>query len=109
MTVQCELHGQVAVLSLDDAAHFNALSAALVIGLLNLLLRPLLVLLTLPVTLVSLGLFVFVINAFLFWIAAELLTDFRVNSFGDALVGSLIYSALGFLIDSALKQLFPPK
>jgi len=91
-----------------EVAHFAvALSAALVIGLLNLLLRPLLVLLTLPVTLVSLGLFV--INAFLFWIAAELLTDFRVNSFGDALVGSLIYSALGMLIDSALKQLFPPK
>ena len=93
-----------------EVAHFAvALSVALVIGLLNLLLRPLLVLLTLPVTLVSLGLFVFVINAFLFWIAAELLTDFRVNSFGDALVGSLIYSALGMLIDSALKQLFPPK
>ena len=93
-----------------EVAHFAvALSAALVIGLLNLLLRPLLVLLTLPVTLISLGLFVFVINAFLFWMAAELLNDFRVDSFGDALVGSLIYSALGMLIDSALKQLFPPK
>jgi len=93
-----------------EVAHFAvALSAALAIGLLNLLLRPLLVLLTLPVTLVSLGLFVFVINAFLFWMAAKLLNDFRVNSFGDALVGSLIYSALGMLIDSALKQLFPPK
>ena len=89
-------------------AHLNELAAHLIVAG-GKRLRPLLVLLTLPVTLVSLGLFVFVINAFLFWIAAELLTDFRVNSFGDALVGSLIYSALGMLIDSALKQLFPPK
>ena len=50
-----------------------------------------------------------VINAFLFWMAAQMLDNFRVDSFGDALVGSLIYSALGMLIDSALKQLFPPK
>ncbi len=93
-----------------EVAHFAvAMSAALVIGLLNLLLRPVLVLLTLPVTLLSLGLFVFIINAFLFWVAAHMLTDFRVASFGDALVGSLIYSALGMLIDSALKQLFPPQ
>ena len=93
-----------------EVAHFAvAMSAALVIGLLNLLLRPVLVLLTLPVTLLSLGLFVFIINAFLFWVAAHMLTDFRVDSFGDALVGSLVYSALGMLIDSALKQLFPPQ
>ena len=99
-----ELHPGIQV------AHFAvALSAALVLGLLNLLLRPVLVLLTLPVTLLSLGLFVFVINAFLFWMAAQMLNNFRVDSFGDALVGSLIYSALGMLIDSALKQLFPPK
>ena len=93
-----------------EVDHFAvALSAALVIGLLNLLLRPVLVLLTLPVTLLSLGLFVFVINAFLFWMEAQMLNNFRVDSFGDALVGSLIYSALGMLIDSALKQLFPPQ
>ena len=99
-----ELHPGIQV------AHFAvALSAALVLGLLNVLLRPVLVLLTLPVTLLSLGLFVFVINAFLFWMAAQMLNNFRVDSFGDALVGSLIYSALGMLIDSALKQLFPPK
>jgi putative membrane protein len=99
-----ELHPGIEV-----ASFAVALSAALVIGLLNLLLRPLLVLLTLPVTVLSLGLFVFVINAFLFWMAAEMLDNFRVDSFGDALVGSLFYSALGMLIDSALKQLLPPK
>lgn len=84
-----------------------ALLAALLIGLLNLLLRPLLVLLTLPVTIVTLGLFLFVINALLFWWAADLLDGFYVRSFSAALLGSLIYSAFGAVIDSALERLFP--
>ena len=56
-----------------------ALTAAFVIGLLNMLLRPLLVLLTLPVTVLTLGLFLFVINALLFWWAASLLNGFYVT------------------------------
>ncbi|WP_027474717.1 phage holin family protein [Curvibacter gracilis] len=84
-----------------------ALVAALVIGLFNAVLRPILVVLTLPVTVVTLGLFLFVINAFLFWAAAELLKGFQVTGFGAALIGSLIYSALGMVIDSALRSLFP--
>ncbi|MEY2952840.1 MAG: hypothetical protein RLZZ401_927 [Pseudomonadota bacterium] len=83
-----------------------ALGAALVIGLFNVVLRPILVLLTLPVTLLSLGLFLFVINALLFWAAASLLDGFAVNSFGAALVGSLVYSTMGMVIDSALERLF---
>ena len=84
-----------------------ALVAALVIGLFNAVLRPILVVLTLPVTVVTLGLFLFVINAFMFWAAAELLKGFQVAGFGAALIGSLIYSALGMVIDSALRSLFP--
>ena len=84
-----------------------ALLAALLIGLFNLMLRPLLVLLTLPVTIVTLGLFLFVINALMFWWAAGLLDGFYVRSFGAALLGSLIYSAFGVVIDSALERLFP--
>jgi len=84
-----------------------ALVAALVIGLFNAVLRPILVVLTLPVTVVTLGLFLFVINAFMFWGAAELLKGFQVTGFGAALIGSLIYSALGMVIDSALRSLFP--
>ena len=84
----------------------SAMIAALVIGLLNTLLRPVLVLLTLPVTLLSLGLFLFVINALMFWLAANTLDGFYVRGFGAALLGSLIYSALGLVIDSALRQLF---
>ena len=84
-----------------------ALIAAFVIGLLNIVVRPLLVVLTLPVTVVTLGLFLFVINALMFWGAATVLDGFQVRGFGAALLGSLIYSALGVVIDSALERLFP--
>lgn len=83
-----------------------ALIAALVIGLFNLLLRPILVLLTLPVTVVTLGMFLFVINAVMFWFAASVLEGFYVRDFAAALFGSLIYSAFGVLIDSAIERLF---
>lgn len=83
-----------------------ALVAAFVIGLLNLFIRPILVLLTLPVTVLTLGLFLFIINALMFWWAASVLDDFQVNGFGAALVGSLIYSGLGLVIDLALERLF---
>ena len=83
-----------------------ALIAALVIGLFNMILRPVLVVLTLPVTMITLGLFLFVINALMFWAAAEVLDGFQVRGFGAALLGSLIYSAFGVLIDSAIERLF---
>lgn len=82
----------------------SALIAALVLGLLNTLLRPVLVLLTLPVTVLSLGLFLFVINALLFWAAASVLDGFHVRGFGAALLGSLIYSALMIVVDAALSR-----
>ena len=85
----------------------SAMLAALVLGLLNTLLRPLLVLLTLPVTLITLGLFLFVINALLFWVAASLLSGFNVAGFGSALIGSLLYSLCGMVIDVAMERLFP--
>ena len=80
----------------------SALIAAAVIGLLNMVVRPVLVVLTLPVTIVTLGLFLFVINALMFWAAAGLLQGFHVNGFGAALLGSLIYSLLGLVIEAAL-------
>ena len=86
-----------------------ALIAALVIGLFNMILRPVLVVLTLPVTIISLGLFLFVINALMFWAAAGMLDGFHVNGFGAALLGSLIYSAFGVLIDSAVERMFLQK
>jgi len=84
----------------------SALIAAFVIGLFNAVLRPVLVILTLPVTVVTVGLFLFVINALMFWGAAGVLDGFHVNGFMAALLGSLIYSALGLVIESALGGLF---
>jgi len=84
----------------------SAMVAALVLGLFNALLRPVLVLLTLPVTLLTLGLFLFVINAVMFYAAAHVLNGFNVSGFAAALIGSLIYSLCGMVIDVAMERLF---
>jgi len=83
-----------------------ALIAALVLGLFNTLLRPLLVLLTLPVTVLTLGLFLFVINALLFYFAASLLQGFQVSGFLAARIGSLLYSLCGLVMDAAMERMF---
>jgi len=88
------------------ASFGSALFAAAVLGLLNALLRPVLVILTLPVTLITLGLFLFVINALMFYFAAQLLSGLSVAGFGWALLGSLVYSVCGVVIDAALEGLF---
>ena len=83
----------------------SALIAAAVLGLLNAVVRPILVLLTLPVTVITLGLFLFVINALMFWVAASLLAGFEFRGFVAALIGSLIYSVLQLAIDFVLERL----
>jgi putative membrane protein len=87
----------------------DAMLAAFVIGLFNTLVRPLLVLLTLPVTLLTLGLFLFVINALMFWWAASVLDGFSVTGFGAALLGSLIYSLCSMVIDAAMERMLARK
>jgi len=84
----------------------SAMIAAFVLGLFNTLLRPVLVLLTLPVTVITLGLFLFVINALMFYFAASVLNGFHVSGFAAALIGSLIYSLCGMVIDVAMERLF---
>ena len=84
----------------------GALIAAAVLGALNTVVRPVLVLLTLPVTVVTLGLFLFVVNALTFWAAAGLVSGLNVTGFGAALIGSLIYSVLQLAIDFILERLF---
>ena len=81
--------------------------AAAVLGALNLVLRPVLILLTLPVTVLTLGLFLFVVNALVFWAAASLISGLDVRGFGAALLGSLIYSTLQLAIEFVLARLFP--
>lgn len=78
----------------------TALVAAVVLGLINALIRPLLVLLTLPVTVITLGLFIFVINALLFQFAAWMLKGFEVAGFWSAFFGSILYSLISWLLAS---------
>jgi putative membrane protein len=86
-----------------------ALVAAFVIGLLNTFVKPLLIILTLPVTVITVGLFLFVINALMFWAAASLLDGFNVTGFTAALIGSVMYSILSYLINTALDSVFSKK
>jgi len=85
---------------------FAAAMAALVLGLINAVVRPILVILTFPVTLLTLGLFLFVINALLFWLVAEIVQGFHVSGFLAALIGSILYSLIT-LVTSWI--LFSPK
>ncbi len=80
----------------------TALIVALVLGLLNIIIRPVLILLTLPVNLLTLGLFTFVINGFLFWLAAQILAGFTVRSFGWAVLAAIVYSLISWAISALL-------
>ena len=79
-----------------------ALIAALVLGLVNTLIRPLLVILTLPVTLVSMGLFILVINAFLFWLVANVVGGFEVSGFWSAFLAAILYSIISWALSTLL-------
>lgn len=80
----------------------TALVVALVLGLLNAVIRPVLIVLTLPVNLLTLGLFTFVINGFLFWLAARILEGFSVSSFGWAILAAIVYSLISWAVSSVL-------
>jgi putative membrane protein len=73
---------------------YTALLAAVVLGLLHLIVRPLLILLTLPVTFLTLGLFIFVINGFLFWSVSMFVSGFVIQGFLPALVGSIVVTII---------------
>ncbi len=84
-------------------AHFtDAFWAALVIGLANTLIRPLLILLTLPMTLLTLGLFILVINGLMFWLAGGWIDGFSVASLPAGVIGALAYTLLSWLLSSLL-------
>jgi putative membrane protein len=81
-----------------DTSFGAALGAAIILGLINALLRPLLVLITLPLTILTFGLFLFVLNACLFALAAWITPGFSVHGFAAALVGSILYAISGVVI-----------
>ena len=79
-----------------------AIVAALVLGLVNTLVRPVLVLLTLPVTVLSLGLFILVINALLFWAVTHVVNGIAVSGFFSALIASILYSIISWALSTLL-------
>jgi putative membrane protein len=80
----------------------TALLVAVVLGLINLLIRPVLVLLTLPVTLLTFGLFLLIINGAMFLLASEMISGFHINGFWPAVLGAIIYSIISWLLQSLL-------
>jgi putative membrane protein len=86
-----------------EVEDFNAaLIAAIILGVLNLTVKPILFVLTLPITILTLGLFTFVINALVFLMAAALLEGFEVGGFIPALLGSLCIGLISTVINRAL-------
>lgn len=81
-----------------------ALVAALVIGLLNMFIRPVLVLLTLPITVLTLGLFILVINGVLFYFVGHWINGFEVQTIGAGIIGALVYSLLSWLLATLLTE-----
>lgn len=88
---------------IEVANLYIALIAAVILGLLNLIARPILVILTLPITLLTLGLFVFVINAALFLFAASFIDGFSVDGFIPALFGSILVSIVSAVANHFIK------
>jgi len=83
----------------------SALVAAFFLGLVNTLIRPILVLMTLPVTLLTLGMFIFMINGLLFWLVGSVLRGFVVDSFWHGVMGAVLYSIFSWAMSSAAAQL----
>jgi len=79
-----------------------ALVAAFLLGIVNTILRPILVLLTLPLTLVTLGLFLLVINGLMLWLVSALVSGFHVSGFWGAVLGSILISIVSWLLSRFL-------
>ncbi|MBK7565061.1 MAG: phage holin family protein [Propionivibrio sp.] len=88
--------------SIHVASFGSALLAALILGLVNALVRPVLLVLTLPVTLLTLGLFIFVLNGLMFWLAGSLIDGFVVAGFWPAVFGSMVYSVVSWALSGLL-------
>jgi len=86
------------------ASFWSAMLAAVVLGLLNTLVKPLLILLTLPITVVTLGLFLLVLNALIFWLAGSMFQGFKVDGFWWAVAGAILYSVISSLFSMLIFQ-----
>jgi len=88
--------------SIHVAGLGSALIAAAVIGLVNMLVRPVLVILTLPVTILTLGLFIFVINGLLFFAVGHFLDGFEVQGVMAGIIGAILYSIISWLLSALI-------
>ena len=91
-------------ITIDENSFVTALIVALVLGLINTLIRPLLVLLTLPVTILTLGLFIFVINGLLFWAVGSFVAGFHVAGFWAGVFGAIVYSIISWLLSALIPK-----
>ncbi len=88
----------------DVNSFYIALIVALILGLINAIIRPILIILTLPITVLTLGLFTFVINAGLLWFVSTFVQGFEIEGFWTALAASIILWAISFLTNELIKQ-----
>jgi putative membrane protein len=88
----------------EIASFGSALIAAIVLGLMNAIVKPILFVITLPFTILTLGLFLFVLNAIVLWLTALLVPGFRIHGFLTALLAALILSVVGMIWKSATRK-----
>jgi putative membrane protein len=88
------------IIIVDD--FMGALVAAFILGIANAFLRPVLIILTLPITLLTLGIFLLVINGLMLWITSGLVSGFNVNGFFGAVLGSILISLVSWILSSVI-------
>ena len=82
----------------------SALAAAVLLGLVNAFVRPVLLILTLPITLLTLGFFLFVLNGLCFWLVASVVKGFHVAGFGSAMLGALVVSTVSWILTALISD-----
>ena len=99
----------IAVTNFVPGIHVDGFTAALIaaffLGLVNTLIRPIFLILTLPVTVITLGLFIFVINGLLFWFTGSILKGFVVDNFWNGVLGAVLYSIFSWAMSTAASQI----
>ena len=95
--------------SISVADFTTALVAALILGLVNAVIRPILIVLTLPATILTLGLFIFVINGLLFWMVGTWINGFVVDGFWAGFFGAIVYSLISWLLSALILKPATPR
>jgi putative membrane protein len=82
----------------------SAFIGAIVLGLVNFFVKPVMIILTLPLTVITMGLFLLVVNALMLWLVSGLVPGIRLQGFGSAILGSLLFSTLNLAISAMVRQ-----